>query len=44
MTAAAVLATLKRKGSAHNRKGMARYAIVAPKVFGVSVGTLRDLG
>ena len=44
MTAAAVLATLKRKGSAHNRDGMARYAIVAPKVFGVSVGTLRDLG
>lgn len=44
MTAAAVLAELKRKGSQKDRDGMARYAIVAPKAFGVSVGTLRDLG
>ena len=38
-----VLATLKRRGSQRNIDGMARYAIVAPKVFGVSVGTLRDI-
>ncbi|HEX5069983.1 MAG TPA: DNA alkylation repair protein [Vicinamibacterales bacterium] len=44
MTATAVLAHLKRRGSAKDRDGMARYGIVAPKVFGVSVGTLRDLG
>jgi len=39
-----VLTSLERKGTKKNRDGMARYAIVAPKVFGVSVGTLRDLG
>ena len=39
-----VLALLKRRGSKRNRDGMARYAIVAPKAFGVSVGTIRDLG
>jgi 3-methyladenine DNA glycosylase AlkD len=39
-----ILAFLKRKGTRANREGMARYAIVAPKVFGVSVGTLRDMG
>jgi 3-methyladenine DNA glycosylase AlkD len=38
-----VLAWLERRGSKRNRDGMARYAIVAPKVFGVSVGTLRQL-
>jgi 3-methyladenine DNA glycosylase AlkD len=38
-----VIALLKRKGSRRNREGMARYAIVAPKVFGVSVGTLREI-
>jgi 3-methyladenine DNA glycosylase AlkD len=38
-----ILAWLKKKGSKKNIAGMARYAIVAPKVFGVSVGTLRDL-
>ena len=32
-----VLAWLERRGSKKNRDGMARYAIVAPKVFGVSV-------
>lgn len=36
-----ILATLKRKGTRRNRDGMARYAIVAPKVFGVSVSALR---
>jgi 3-methyladenine DNA glycosylase AlkD len=39
--AATVLAWLERRGSKRNRDGMARYGIVAPKVFGVSVGTLR---
>lgn len=37
-----VLAWLERKGSRVNREGMARYGIVAEKVFGVSVGSLRD--
>jgi 3-methyladenine DNA glycosylase AlkD len=40
----AVLTRLERLGSKRNREGMARYAIVAEKVFGVSVGTLRTLG
>jgi 3-methyladenine DNA glycosylase AlkD len=35
-----VLAWLQRRGSKRNREGMARYGIVAPRVFGVSVGTL----
>jgi len=39
---ATVLAWLKRKGQKKNRDGMARYGIVAQKVFGVPVGTLRD--
>jgi 3-methyladenine DNA glycosylase AlkD len=39
----AVLAKLERQGSRGNREGMARYGIVAEKVFGVSVGTLRSL-
>ena len=39
-----VLAQLARRGSRRNREGMARYGIVADKVFGVSVGTLRTLG
>ena len=39
-----VLARLERRGSKKNRDGMARYAIVAPKVFGVSVGDIRKLG
>ena len=34
-----VLARLQRQGSRRNRDGMARYGIVAEKVFGVSVGT-----
>ncbi len=32
---------LERRGTKKNRDGMARYAIVAEKVFGVSVGDLR---
>ena len=43
MTRREVLAWLERRGSKRNREGMARYAIVAPKVFGVSVATLRQL-
>jgi 3-methyladenine DNA glycosylase AlkD len=39
-----VLAWLRSRGSKRNIAGMARYAIVAPKAFGVSVATLRDLG
>jgi 3-methyladenine DNA glycosylase AlkD len=39
---AAALAFLERRGSKRNRDGMARYGIVAPKAYGVSVGTLRD--
>ena len=35
---------LERCGSQRNRAGMARYGIVAPKAFGVSVGDLRKLG
>ena len=40
----AILAELKKLGTKRNRDGMARYAIVAPKVFGVSVATLRAIG
>ena len=35
------LAWLERRGTKRNRDGMARYAITAPKVFGVSVGMIR---
>jgi 3-methyladenine DNA glycosylase AlkD len=38
-----VLAFLERRGSKKNRDGMARYAITAPKVFGVSVATLHQM-
>lgn len=38
------LAWLERRGTKKNRDGMARYAIVAPKVFGVSVANIRQLG
>jgi 3-methyladenine DNA glycosylase AlkD len=40
---ASALAWLKKRGTKANRDGMARYAIVAPQVFGVSVGDLRRL-
>src|SRR5687767_13107743 len=39
----AVLAWLKKHGTKANRDGMARYAIVAPQVYGVSVADLRRL-
>lgn len=35
------LAWLRRRGSARNREGMARYAITAERIFGVSVATVR---
>src|SRR5258708_7440685 len=38
-----VLAWLKRRGSKRNRDGMARYAIVSDKAFGVSVTEIRRL-
>lgn len=38
-----VLDWLERRGSKKNREGMARYAITAPKVFGVSVAMLQQL-
>ena len=37
------LAWLERRGSQFNRDGMARYGIVAPKVFGVSMETMKSL-
>lgn len=38
-----IVATLERKGTKRNREGMARYGIVAKKVFGVSVTDVRKL-
>jgi 3-methyladenine DNA glycosylase AlkD len=38
-----VLDWLERRGTKKNREGMARYGIVAPKAFGVSVGTIQQL-
>jgi 3-methyladenine DNA glycosylase AlkD len=38
-----ILASLERRGSRRNREGMARYGIVADKVFGVSVGAIQRL-
>jgi len=40
----AALAWLKKRGTKANRDGMARYAIVADKVFGDSVMDIRRLG
>jgi 3-methyladenine DNA glycosylase AlkD len=37
------LTWLERRGTKKNRDGMARYAIVAPKAFGVSVADIRQL-
>ena len=39
-----VLAWLERRGTRKNREGMARYAVTAKKVFGVSVADLKRLG
>lgn len=38
-----VVAALKKKGTKRNREGLARYAIVAKNVLGVSVGDIRAL-
>lgn len=38
-----ILATLERLGTRRNREGMARYGIVAPKVFGVPMSSLREM-
>jgi 3-methyladenine DNA glycosylase AlkD len=38
-----ILRRLERRGSKRNRDGMARYGIVADKVFGVSVSDLRAI-
>jgi 3-methyladenine DNA glycosylase AlkD len=43
MSVREILTWLKRNGSRKNREGMARYGIVAPKAFGVSVGGLKTL-
>jgi len=43
VTVPEILAWLERRGSAKNVAGMARYAIVAKRVFGVSVGDLREI-
>lgn len=40
----AVIATLKKRGSARVRAGMARYAIPSERAFGIPVGELRKLG
>lgn len=37
------LAWLERRGTKRNREGMARYAIIAPKVFGVSASMVQQL-
>jgi 3-methyladenine DNA glycosylase AlkD len=39
-----VLASLERAGAKKYRDAMARYAIVAPKAFGVPVGEIRTIG
>jgi 3-methyladenine DNA glycosylase AlkD len=44
MTVDEILAALKRQGTRRNREGMARYAIVAPKVFGVPMAAIQRLG
>ena len=40
-TVDSVLAWLKRKGTAHNRAGMARYGLPSTHTFGVSMGTMQ---
>src|SRR3954467_8971694 len=40
---ATLLRALERKGSKRNRDGMARYGIVATKLFGVSAAPIRQL-
>jgi 3-methyladenine DNA glycosylase AlkD len=43
MTVQQILAHLERLGTKKNREGMARYGIVAKKVFGVSVAQLHQM-
>jgi 3-methyladenine DNA glycosylase AlkD len=43
MTVDQILAALERQGAKRNREGMARYAIVAPKAFGVSMAAIQRL-
>ncbi len=43
MNAGEVLKWLERKGSNRHIEGLARYGIVAPRAFGVPVGTLLQL-
>ena len=43
MTASQVVQWLRARGTARNRQGMAHYGIRAPKVFGVSMATMRPL-
>lgn len=38
-----ILAWLEARGTARNREGMARYGIRSPKIFGVSMTTMRPL-
>ena len=40
---AETLRWLEARGTKANREGMARYGIVAPKVYGVSMGTMKTL-
>lgn len=44
MNVDSVIASLKRLGTKKNRDGMARYAIPSDNAFGVSVGSIRQLG
>ena len=39
----AVLTWLSRRGRARDREGMARVGIISPRVFGVSMATMRPL-
>ena len=43
LTVRAILATLARHGSRRNVQGMARYGIVSPRAFGVTMPAMRDL-
>ncbi|MEO8677795.1 MAG: DNA alkylation repair protein [Vicinamibacterales bacterium] len=43
MNPAAVLTWLRRRGSRRNIEGMARFGIISPKAFGVSMATMRPL-
>lgn len=40
---AEILAWLRRRGTRHNREGMARYGISSPRMFGVSMAGMQSL-